>query len=447
MFNREILDDLRDWARADDRKPLILRGARQVGKTTAVNIFSREFDQYLYLDLENSEDAEIFARDLPFQDLVQAMFLHKNLSPSDGRTLLFVDEIQGSPIAIKMMRYFRETAHTLFVLAAGSLLEATFGAQQMSFPVGRVQFIFMYPLTFREFLVATGEDKARQLLDTVPLPTYAFTRLLNLFHQYTLIGGMPEIVGCWNDSRDVTALTPMYEALMTSYRDDVVKYARNRTMVEILRHTIESVPLETGKRITFEGFGNSRYRSREMSEALKSLERALLLHLVYPTTVTKPPIRIDKRKKPRLQFLDTGLINYTAGLQRDFFTGNNLHAIYHGMIVEHVVGQELIAMNRKQPGKISFWVRQKKQSTAEVDYVLPHGQFLIPVEVKAGKVGTLRSLHQFMERVDHRYAVRIYAGQLKKTENQTPNGKRFTLLDLPYFLSGKLTDYLNWFIH
>lgn len=444
MFSRNIVQELRQWAVKKDRKPLILRGARQVGKTTAVDIFSKDFDQYLYLNLEKKEAAEIFNYNLSTEDLIQAIYLSKDISPSKGKTLLFIDEIQNSPQAIAQMRYFYESAKELHVIAAGSLFEVMARDSHTSFPVGRVEYMFMYPLMFEEFLVATGEEQALKYFNNIPLPEFSFSKLHKLFHKYVLIGGMPEVVKAYIEKKDIASLTPIYQGLLTSYLDDVSKYARNKTMVQVIRHAIESAPLEAGRRIKFHGFGNSNYRSREMGEALRTLERAMLIYLLYPSTVTEPPIRPDLRKSPKLQFLDTGLINYFAGLQKFFFKMEDLHSFYQGILAEHIVGQELLAVDMRTSRKLSFWVREKKQSNAEVDYIIQSGQYLIPIEVKAGKTGSLRSLHQFVERSAHPFAVRLNAGPVEKVKAVTPNGKQYDLLSLPYFLSAKLQNYIEW---
>lgn len=444
MFSRNIVQELRQWAVKKDRKPLILRGARQVGKTTAVDIFSKDFDQYLYLNLEKKEAAEIFNYNLSTEDLIQAIYLFKDISPSKGKTLLFIDEIQNSPQAIAQMRYFYESAKELHVIAAGSLFEVMARDSHTSFPVGRVEYMFMYPLMFEEFLVATGEEQALKYFNNIPLPEFSFSKLHKLFHKYVLIGGMPEVVKAYIEKKDITSLTPIYQGLLTSYLDDVSKYARNKTMVQVIRHAIESAPLEAGRRIKFHGFGNSNYRSREMGEALRTLERAMLIYLLYPSTVTEPPIRPDLRKSPKLQFLDTGLINYFAGLQKFFFKMEDLHSFYQGILAEHIVGQELLAVDMRTSRKLSFWVREKKQSNAEVDYIIQSGQYLIPIEVKAGKTGSLRSLHQFVERSAHPFAIRLNAGPVEKVKAVTPNGKQYDLLSLPYFLSAKLQNYIEW---
>ncbi len=447
MFFRTIISRLREWAAQDDRKPLILRGARQVGKTTAVNIFAEDFDHYISLNLEKKEEAELFGRNLSLEDLVQAIFLHKNISPSpNARTLLFIDEIQNSLPAVAMMRYFYESPRNLYVIGAGSLLEILMGTHNISFPVGRVRYMFMYPLTFEEFLTACGEEAALKLYHQVPLPAYAHSRLLALFHKFALIGGMPEVVDRYVKKTDVVALKPIFQGLVTAYLDDVSKYAQTPAMIEVIRHAIEAAPGEAGKRIKFQGFGQSNYKSREMGEALRTLERAMLLYLLYPVTVSQPPLTVDKKKSPRLQFLDTGLLNYMVGLQDYFFKYDDLHAFYQGTLAEHIVGQELMALDTDVPGKLYFWVREQKQSNSEVDFLAPYKYYTVPVEVKSGKTGSLRSLHQFIDRCPHAFAVRLYAGELNIDEAVTPSGKPYKLLNLPYFLAGKLPQYLPWFM-
>jgi hypothetical protein len=443
VLNRKILVSLRQWKNNPKRKPLVLRGARQVGKTTAVDIFSREFENYIYLNLELKEDRDIFNEALPIDDLFQAILIIKNVKLKKGKTLLFIDEIQNSPVAVKMLRYFYEKLKALHVIAAGSLFELMLEKSQISFPVGRVQFAYMYPLTFEEFLEAKGEDQLLAAYRATPVKAFAAAKLLDLFHRYTMIGGMPEIVRHYATSSDLPSLKPQYESLLTSYLDDADKYARNPAMRQILRHCIESIPFEAGKRIKFQGFGSSNYRSREVGEALRTLERAMLISLIYPTTALQLPLVADLKKSPKLQFVDTGLLNYFAGLQPMFFQYADLHSFYKGLIAEHVARQELIAQNAEDNKKILFWVREKKQSNAEIDILLPYKSYAIPVEVKSGKTGALRSLHQFVNDSPHPYAVRLYEGGFEIAAAKTPEGKPYKLLSLPYFLAGKIHDHLE----
>lgn len=446
MFGRWILVFLKKWKESSDRKPLILRGARQVGKTTAVELFSREYDQFVSLNLEKPEEASLFSRNLAVKDLFQAILLHKNLPRSPGQVLLFLDEVQNAPDAVRQLRYFHEDLPELHVIAAGSLLEIALTQRQIGMPVGRVQHLFMYPLSFREFLLATGEHQALEALSQVPLSSAVLPGLFKLFHKFALTGGMPEIVARFALDRDIVSLKPYYQSLLTSFLDDIPRYARNETMKRIIRHCFEAAPLEAGQRIKFAGFGRSNYRSREIGEAMKTLEQAMLVHLLYPTTSTEIPLVPDRKKSPRLQFLDVGLVNYSAGLQGQYFEHSDLHSFYRGKIAEMIVGQEMVAAGASAPLKPVFWVREKRQAPAEVDFVVQHGKYAVPVEVKAGSAGSLRSLHQFVNRCPHPYAVRMHAGPLDLQSLTTHEGKAFFLLNLPYFLAGQLEEYIDWAI-
>jgi predicted AAA+ superfamily ATPase len=439
-----IIEILDKWACSERRKPLLLRGARQVGKTVAVRMFGQKYSRFIELNLERSDEAALFKQGHNAVDLFQAILLHKNVASAEGNTLLFIDEIQECPEAVKMLRYFKEDLPEIHLIAAGSLLEIALSKAQINFPVGRVEHLFIYPLSFVEFLTATGNNEVVTLLENVPVPGYAHETILKLFHRYVLIGGMPEIVAEYIRKRDISDLSQVYKSLLQSYIDDIPKYARNETMVRVLSHCIKMAPLSAGSRITFAGFGESNYRSREVGEALRTLEKALMLNLFYPTLATQIPIRPNYRKSPRLQFIDTGLLNYCAGLQEQFFLHKDLHSLYRGILAEHIVGQELICSGTEELRTQCFWVRDSSQSQAEVDFVIQHREKIIPVEVKAGKTGRLRSLHLFMDMCPHGYAVRLYSGPILKEIITTPNGKQFTLINLPYYLASKLHKYLDW---
>jgi hypothetical protein len=443
MYIRNINISLQQWAERKDRKPLVLRGARQVGKTTSVNLFASEFDQYLYFNLDIASEKKIFDdKDLSFEELLKAIFFYKGVSPHSGRILIFIDEIQNSPAAVAWLRYFYEQAPHLYVISAGSLLESLID-RHISFPVGRVEYLFLHPLTFDEFLRATGETSAYDVLNEYPIPSYAHDKLLKLYRTYCLIGGMPEIVAHYAKHKDIVLLSNIYDSLLTSYFDDVEKYASSDTKATVIRHAISSVPLEAGKRIHFHNFGQSNYQSKEMGEALRTLEKAMILHLIYPCTSAKMPMEPDMKKSPKLLFLDTGMMNYRAGLQKEIFGTKDLQSIYEGRVSEHIIGQELIARGRYLADRPSFWVREKKQSSAEVDYVIKHDDRLIPIEVKSGAEGRLRSLHLFMDEAPHSIAVRIYSGMFSVEQIKTLMGKPFTLINLPFYSTCRIDTVLK----
>ena len=425
---------------------MILRGARQVGKTTAIHLFSERFDQYLHLNLEIESERNIFEKGYRIEELIQAIFFYKNQEMREGEILIFIDEIQACPSAVSYLRYFYEAFPDLYIIAAGSLLETLIDTH-ISFPVGRVEYLVMKPLSFKEFLGALSETTSLDTLTkTIPVPDFAHERLMKIFQTYSIIGGMPEIVQKYADRKDIIALNSVFDSLIVSYLDDVEKYARNSTMANVIRHAVSSSFYEAGSRIKFQGFGNSNYKSREMGEALKVLEKAMLISLLYPSSSVKPPLLPNTKKSPRLQILDTGMLNYFGGIQKDLFGADSIDSVYQGKIAEHIVGQELLAAETSPLFKLHFWNREKKQSSAEVDFLIQYEGLLIPIEVKSAATGRLRSLHQFIDRSPHRYAVRIYSGPFESSQIKTLSGKECLLLNLPFYLTGSIAEYLKWMI-
>ena len=446
MYQRNSIRELLKWKDSKGRKPLVLRGARQVGKTTVVNIFAENFAQYISLNLERERDKKVFTKFNSIDETVQYIFFQygKNLDKIND-TLLFIDEIQLEPKAVAMLRYFYEDYPNLHVIAAGSMLETLFD-RGINFPVGRVEFRKIHPVCFEEFLGAMNEKQALEMYHKIPLPEFAHNKLLELFHTYTFIGGMPEIVGKYTEYKDITSLSNICESLIATYLDDVEKYAKKNSQVPVIRHAIRSSFYEAGTRIQYQGFGASSYDSREMSETLQMLEKAMLIQLVFPTTQNEAPFMPNLRKSPKLQSLDTGLVNYFSGLQKEIFGTQDLNAHYKGKIAEHIVGQELLASNYNVLNTLRFWVRDKKQSDAEIDFLYQFDGQMIPVEVKSGTSGKLRSLLQFLDMSEISVAVRFYAGKFQIEEHKTLNGKPFRLINIPYFLAGKLDRYLEKFL-
>ena len=440
---RNAYHKLLHWKNAQTPKPLLIRGARQVGKTTLVREFSREFDNYIELNLERSADRRLFQIN-DVRQILNAAFLLKNLVLKPGTTLLFIDEIQESPEAIQQLRYFYEDLPEYHVIAAGSLLEFAL-SKVPSFPVGRVDYLYLHPLNFEEFLGALGNQAALNAMHQVPVPEYAHETLLHLFHEYAIVGGMPELVAHYIRHKNIAALSPLYGKLWQAYKDDIEKYSPENSQRHIIRHVIEAAPYEID-RIKFEGFGNSNYRSREVGEALRLLDLSKVVQLLYPTTALKPPISPDLKKRPRLQFLDTGMLNHILMQQGEMLSLNNLDDFQKGKTVQHLVTQELISIHDDLPYKPLFWVREKKTANSEVDIVYHFQNKVIPIEVKAGKQGRLRSLHQFVEQAGHPFALRLYGGRFLLEKAQTPQGTPYLLLNLPYYLGTQIPSYIQYLL-
>ncbi len=447
MYKRKLTAELNRWKIDSGRKPLIIRGARQVGKTSLVKMFSTGFDFFIHLNLDKNEDQQIFEKNDKLTTILQVLYLKENISPGiDSKVLIFIDEIQNSPKAIKLLRYFYEEAPHLYVIAAGSLLESILDSQ-ISFPVGRVEYLILRPFSFEEYLEAKQEIAALDLYNKPYFPEYGHKKLLDLFVEYCLIGGMPEVVKHYIGHQNLVAVGRIFENLITTYSDDVEKYARNEGQRKVIRHIIHNAIMLAGDRIKFEGFASSNYKSKDIGEGFRILEKTFFLSLVYPTTNTLLPLIENRRKSPKLHILDTGILNYFAGIQLMILNNELIDTVFEGKIAEHIVGQELLSLKSNVLAGNHFWIKEKKQSNAEVDFILVINNLLIPIEVKLGKTGRLRSLMEYIDLCPHNYGVRIYSGELRIEKVCTLKGKEFILMNLPFYLTGKAPEYIRSLIN
>lgn len=419
---------------------MVLRGARQVGKTTLINQFSTEFDNYLYLNLDRKRDCKLFMEDdIPM--LIDKIHIHCQKRKSDGSTLLFIDEIQNSPKAVQLLRYFKEEAPWLYVIAAGSLLETLIDTH-ISFPVGRVEYMALRPCSFVEFLGAIDEAYDEEVVRTLNADAI-HDRLMNHFLNYILVGGMPEAIMKYAERRDILAVNSIYSSFRNAYSDDVQKYARNKTMAAVIRHIIKEGWTYAAEPISFNNFADSYYRSREMGEAFRTIERALLLELAYPVTSEQTPLMPNYRRKPKLLWLDSGLVNYYAGIRSEIFNTDDIMSVWKGRVAEHIVAQELIAENFEFGVRRNYWMRDKVDASAEVDFVYQYGNYVIPIEVKSGLNSKLRSLHQFMDKAPYDIAVRVWTEKYSVDVVTTPSGKSFRLINLPFYYVGQIKAILD----
>lgn len=437
MFRRIALENLREWALKAERKPLVLRGARQVGKTTLVEMFAADFDHYIYLNLEEKDNAELFATDSTFDDLLAGIFFKAKLPVDSPRTLIFIDEIQTEPKAVQALRYFYEKRPDLYVIAAGSLLESLMG-RHISFPVGRVEYMALHPCTFVEFLSAIGEEMLVSQVEKVAVPQSLHSYTLDLFKKYMIIGGLPEVVANYAQYHDMVRLSDVFNALLSGYRDDVEKYADNRKEQDSIRYILNYGWTSAGHRIQFAKFTNSSFKSADVSNAFRTLEKTLLLELVYPLTSTSFPILPDLKKSPKLLWLDTGLVNYVAGMQEELLFTIDSDELWNGDIAEHIVAQELLGATTTFGEKRLFWVRDARNSQAEVDFVIRYKSHLLPIEVKTGANSKLRSLHLFMEESKENIALRLWNGPMTSDVITRSDGRPFTLYNIPLYYAGHL---------
>lgn len=445
MIHRLLIDNLTEWSKRENRKPLVLRGARQVGKTTLIDQFSKQYDSYIKLNLEQSNDAKAFAISDNVTEIFQYICLQKKITVDrNKRTPLFIDEIQNEPKAVGLLRYFYEEMPWLHIVAAGSRLQ-TLIKQRISFPVGRVEYMSLRPCSFLEFLNATSNDALAEMVRQQNVSPVYHDMLISLFNRYTLVGGMPEALMEYAKNEDVTRLSHIYRSLLNGYNEDVEKYAKNANQVNIIRHLLTHGWAEAGQTITFNRFGGSNYTSKEVHEALEVLQNAFLLNLDYPVTAVKVPAIPATTRQPKLIWLDSGIMNFSVGIQTEYPQNSSLLDVWKGHAAEQIVAQELrIVLDRNYRNEQFFWVRDKKGSTAEVDFVWQHHAKIVPIEVKSGTNAHLRSLHSFMDTAESAdIAVRVWPGKYSIDDVTTPNGKTFRLINLPFYYVGMIDKILD----
>lgn len=441
MFRRNIISKLEAWKQDKKHKPLILRGARQVGKTTVVNEFGSQFDNYLYFNLERNENAKLFEMEIPLDDLVNMLYASAGKVKKEGTTLVFIDEIQNSPKTIALLRYFYEQRPDLYVIAAGSLLENLVDVK-VSFPVGRVQYLALRPCSFSEFLGAIGKNNLLAVLSQKAEYTVAFhEQLMHLFNQYTIVGGMPEAVQQYAETQDVIGIEDVYETLVQAYKDDSEKYVRGNKLTDVVRFILSYGWAFSGETITLGNFANSGYKSREVGEAFRLLEKAMLLEMVYPVSSTQLPIIPETKRMPKLIWFDTGLVNYQAGIRKEIIGSTDMVDSWRGHIAEQITAQELLALEDRVGHHRSFWA--KPNNGAEVDFIFAHNSKLYPIEVKSGTNAHLRSLQVFMDSSDVNIAIRIWSKPYSIDKVKTIHGKEFSLINLPFYLIGNLRSVLD----
>ena len=441
MIQRHTIELLRQWKERKDRKPLVLRGARQVGKTTLVEEFAKEYDVFLHLNLEKDADRELFEQNNDVNSLLKAIFIHKN-KIDKGSVLLFIDEIQYSKKAVAILRYFYEELNRIHVITAGSLLETIIDVRKISFPVGRVEYLPVRPCSFLEFLNGIDRDFDVGVIQNMEAH-FVHDRIMNHFQTYTLVGGMPAVVAKYAENQDVLATKRVFNSLLQSYKDDVEKYTKNTTTIQTIRAILEFGWNSAGECISFEKFGNTAFSSREMSMAFQTIQKAMLLELAYPTNATQMPLMLNYRKKPKLLWLDTGLVNYFSGIQKEVFSAKDIQDIWRGRIAEHIVAQELLTLDDSLLTNRIYWRRDKQGSEAEVDFLYKYNSLAIPIEVKSGHNSKLKSLHLYMDECPHAWAVRVWSQPFSIDEVTTPNGKKFKLINLPFYYVGILEKVLE----
>lgn len=451
MYYKRIIDSyLIEWASRPSRKPILLRGARQVGKSTAVRHLGEQFKYYVEINLEKQPAYKtLFSNNLDVTQIVPQMAAMCGIPIIPNETLLFIDEIQDCKEAIMALRFFKEDLPDLHVIAAGSLLEFVLD-DIPTFGVGRIHSMFMFPMTFDEFLLANGEnlllDARNQASSTSPLAVPLHEKLIGLMRRFLLVGGMPEAVAKWVETHDYLQCQEVQDDILTGYEADFPKY-KKKVDPQLLSSTMKSAAMQATKKFVYARVPGE-YKTAEVKKALELLTKAGILIPVTHTDANGLPLGEEKDESTRkMLLLDTGLmlrlLNMSSGditaITTQILTASAADLVNKGPMAEMLAGLELLHyLSPNLHHELFYWVRQAKNSTAEVDYILPHNMEVLPVEVKAGVQGGMKSLWDFMREKKLSQAVRCSLenfGQFDYVDPKADNAVRHVTIVPLYAIS------------
>lgn len=452
-MERNALGFLKNWLTSVDRKPLVLRGARQVGKTWLVRHLAKTTGKRLVeINFEKQPaQASLFAPNDPQQILLNLRTaLRQDINPLNS--ILFLDEIQAVPHLFAKLRWFYEDLPELPVIATGSLLEFLLAEHSFSMPVGRISYMHLEPLSFDEFLLANDMKALYDYLlaydFNIEIPISIHEQLISLFKQYLLVGGLPAAVASYTSERSFTKVSQIHHDLMATYRDDFAKYS-GRIAIERLDEVTMAIPKMLGQKFVYNKV-NPAVQSSTIKQSLNLLAKARVCHRVLSCSANGVPLGAEVNEKYfKAIFLDTGLSSAALGLSlTEINDTNEIVVINNGGISEQVVGQLLRTINPPyiEPS-LYYWLRDEKGSSAEIDYILPFGSKVIPIEVKAGSSGSLKSLHLFMGLKKLPLAIRINSDLpsevVVNVKDRLGDTIEYTLLSIPFYLISQINRLLT----
>lgn len=454
-MQRAILEYLKNWLHSTERKPLVLRGARQVGKTWVVRkLAEKENKSLIELNFEKKPQLlSLFESNQPQHILLNLeVFLNQKIIPEES--VLFLDEIQVVPEILSKLRWFMEEMPDLPVIAAGSLLEFVLADHAFSMPVGRITYAHLEPLSFEEFLVASKQTTLYHFLTNYKLgnniPDIIHHQLMEFMQEYSIIGGMPAVLANWIENKNLLQTQQIQHDLLATYRDDFAKYAGKLT-INRLDEVLLAVPRMLAEKFSYSRV-NNQVQSASLKQALNLLLKARLCHKVESCYANGIPLGAEIRDNFfKLIFLDVGLACALLGLGfQQIKSAQDLNLVNQGGVSEQLVGQLLRTINPfyVEP-TLYYWTRDLKGSEAEVDYIIQHANQVIPLEVKSGNTGILKSLHLFMQLKQLPLAVRINSASPLVTNINTKihdgTTVQYQLISLPIYLLGQLHRLLASF--
>ncbi len=451
-MHRSALDYLINWKQKARHKPLVIRGARQVGKSYLVSMFARQhFSDFIELNFEKDPGAVSLFSGTP-QKAIQLLELKYNKPIDIENTLVFLDEIQAAPEVFAKLRYFYEDLPQLHIIAAGSLLDFVLEDHTFSMPVGRIEYLHLGPMTFEEFLAASKKNLLYDFIQTYSvtkdMPDSVHLDLVSLFKTYLIIGGMPEAVLAYLETQSFHESERVKASILGTYEDDFHKYGSRVNHLRIL-NVFKKLPLMVGEKFKYVNVDRNE-RAQGIENDLHLLEMARIAFRVKHSACNGVPLGAEaNEKKFKLLFLDVGLMASACGLgMLDLEAADDLIMSNSGSLCEQFAGQHLLYSDDcfKKP-ELYYWVREAKSSSAEVDYIISSGSKIIPIEIKAGKTGRLKSLHQFINEKGIHSAVRINLAKpsVFQDSNKLTGGQtvEYRLLSIPFYLIGQIRRLIH----
>ncbi len=419
---RKIDNELLLWKNEKGQKPLLLRGARQVGKSSSVRKLGESFESFLEINFEeNKKIHSLFSGDLTPQVLCENLSLIFDIDIIPGKTLLFFDEVHACIPAISSLRFFYEKMPGLHVIAAGSLLEFAL-TEIPSFGVGRLRSVYMYPLSFDEFLDAIGQEKLRELKSKAnaqnPLTEPLHDKLLTLLKKFLIIGGMPEVVLNYVTKNDLRDCQRVLEDLISSFRADFAKYKIKIPSLRI-REVFESVVRQAGGKFVYTK-ASQNLNTAQIKEALELIIMAGLVIPVTHTSANGIPLGAEvDLKKRKMLLLDTGLFQRLMQLDiSELLLSNGFNLVNKGGIAEQFVGLEILKNTScYEQNELFYWHREAMNSNAEIDYLIQKQNGIVPIEVKSGTKGSMNSMLIFLKEKEATYGCRISLENFAEYEN------------------------------
>ena len=450
VLKRTEIKYLHEWSTQSPIKPVIIRGARQVGKSTLVREFARAARFSLVeLNFErNPELREAFAFRDPVR-ILSTLTLLTGQTIAAGTNLLFLDEIQAAPEALAALRYFHEEMPELHVVAAGSLLEFALADARFSMPVGRIEYLHLGPMEFEDFLEASGHPELAAHLRHVSLPDLhggtipgpVHGKYLDLLRQYWVVGGLPEAVATWVRSRDFKRVSRIHQSVVATYRDDFNKYSHGSLKGRI-QMVFDRLPGMVGRKFKYVQISRE-HRAAEITDALRHLCMARVASKVHHTSANGLPLAAEAdERRFKCLYMDVGLMCAALHLNVLTLGRQDPTLVNSGAVAEQFVGQHLLYSGpRYEMPVLHYWTREARNAAAEVDYLVAPARRVVPVEIKAGTTGSLRSVHQFLKEKRRDFALRFNADvpSLLRDSKGLPDGTRidYHLLSLPLYMVGQ----------